>query len=63
MKSLAKTLVVLLTLGVVAQHASADEMPNVLFIAVDDLRDWVGHLDGNQQAKTPNLDRLAQRGV
>jgi len=37
--------------------------PNVLFIAVDDLRDWVGHLGGHPNAKTPNIDRLAKRGV
>lgn len=36
--------------------------PNVLFIAIDDLRDWVGFL-GNRQARTPNLDKLAERGV
>lgn len=37
--------------------------PNVLFIAVDDLNDWVGFLGGHPQIKTPNMDRLAQRGV
>jgi hypothetical protein len=37
--------------------------PNVLFIAVDDLRAWVGHLGGHPNAKTPNIDRLAKRGV
>jgi arylsulfatase A-like enzyme len=37
--------------------------PNVLFIAVDDLNDWVGCLDGHPQALTPNIDRLAERGV
>jgi choline-sulfatase len=37
--------------------------PNVLFIAIDDLNDWVGFLDGHPQAKTPNMDRLAERGV
>jgi arylsulfatase A-like enzyme len=37
--------------------------PNVLFIAVDDLNDWVGCLGGNPDAKTPNIDRLARRGV
>ena len=37
--------------------------PNVLFIAVDDLRDWVGHLGGHPNSKTPNIDRLAKRGV
>lgn len=37
--------------------------PNVLFIAVDDLNDWVGFLGGHPQARTPNMDRLARRGV
>lgn len=37
--------------------------PNVLFIAVDDLNDWIGCLGGHPDAKTPNLDRLAARGV
>ena len=37
--------------------------PNVLFIAVDDLNDWVGHLGGHPQARTPNIDRLAAQGV
>jgi choline-sulfatase len=37
--------------------------PNVLFIAIDDLNDWVGCLGGHPQAKTPNMDRLAARGT
>jgi arylsulfatase A-like enzyme len=37
--------------------------PNVLFIAVDDLNHWVGHLGRNPQARTPNIDRLARMGV
>jgi arylsulfatase A-like enzyme len=37
--------------------------PNVLFIAVDDLNHWVGYLGRNSQTVTPNLDRLAKRGV
>lgn len=36
---------------------------NVLFIAVDDLNHWVGYIGRNPQAKTPNIDRLAARGV
>jgi arylsulfatase A-like enzyme len=40
-----------------------DRPPNILFIAVDDLNDWVGHLAGHPQASTPNIDRLARRGV
>ena len=39
------------------------ERPNVLFIAVDDLNDWTGHLSGHPQARTPNIDRLVARGV
>ena len=34
--------------------------PNVLFIAVDDLNDWVGVFGGHPQAKTPNMDKLAK---
>ncbi|MCU0714582.1 MAG: sulfatase [Pirellula sp.] len=41
----------------------ASEKPDVLFIAVDDLNDWVGHLGGHPQAKTPNIDRLVARGM
>src|SRR5262245_53606959 len=35
---------------------------NVLLVISDDLRDSVGCY-GNAQAKTPNVDKLAQRGV
>lgn len=46
-------------------HAQHEEPkpPNVLFIAIDDLNDWVGCLGGNAQSITPNLDRLAASGV
>ena len=37
--------------------------PNYLFIAVDDLNDWVEPLAGHPQVKTPNIARLAKRGV
>jgi arylsulfatase A-like enzyme len=36
---------------------------NVLFIVVDDLNDWVGALGGHPRSHTPNIDRLAERGV
>lgn len=41
----------------------AAEQPNILFIAIDDLNDWVGCLGGHPQVKTPNMDRLAARGT
>jgi len=39
------------------------EKPNVLFIAMDDLNDWIGCMGGHPQAKTPNLNKLAAGGV
>ncbi|MBM3882301.1 MAG: sulfatase [Verrucomicrobia bacterium] len=42
---------------------AAQARPNVLFIAIDDLNDWVGCLGGHPQAQTPHLDRLAARGT
>jgi arylsulfatase A-like enzyme len=42
---------------------SGTKKPNVLFMAIDDLNDWIGCLGGNPDVKTPNLDRLAERGV
>jgi len=43
--------------------AASPSRPNVLLIAVDDLNHWVGYLGRNPQTKTPNIDRLAARGV
>lgn len=43
---------------------SAAKSPNVLFLAFDDLNDWIGCLGGYPGgAHTPNFDRLASRGV
>ncbi len=47
-------------LSVVAVTAMAK--PNILFIAVDDLRPSIGCY-GDELAVTPNIDRLAKRGV
>ncbi|MEZ6057688.1 MAG: sulfatase [Planctomycetaceae bacterium] len=45
-----------------AEAADDSQRPNVLFIAVDDLRPEL-KCYGSQQMLTPNLDRLAARGV
>ncbi len=42
--------------------ATAPTRPNVLFLSVDDMNDWVGAL-GCDWAETPNIDRLAERGT
>lgn len=47
----------------VACSAVGAERPNVLLLSIDDLNDWTGCLGGNSQAKTPNIDRLAERGT
>lgn len=46
-----------------ADPQKASTQPNVLFIAMDDLNDWIGCMDGHPQTITPNLDRLAASGV
>jgi arylsulfatase A-like enzyme len=43
--------------------AAEPKKPNVLFIAVDDLNHWVGYLGRNPQTSTPNIDKLAARGL
>jgi len=39
------------------------EHPNVLLIMIDDLNDYQGIFGGHPQAKTPNIDKLAQSGT
>ncbi|MBT3202110.1 MAG: sulfatase [Phycisphaerales bacterium] len=67
----------ILGVALIGVFAHAAEQPNVLLIAIDDLNDWIGcltdkdapadagHLtgQGHPQASTPNMDRLAKRGV
>ncbi len=48
--------------GLVQGQEVGRDRPNVLFIAVDDLRPTIGAY-GDPYAKTPNLDRLARSGV
>lgn len=66
MKPTWKHLLVLVALFVGPRLIAAPattKQPNVLFIAVDDLNAWVTHLGRNPQSRTPNIDRLAARGV
>lgn len=42
---------------------TAASRPNILFIAIDDLNDWLGCYQGHPQAQTPHIDALAARGV
>ncbi len=59
-----RRLITLTLVAVCAMSArAAAPRPNVVFIAIDDLNDWIGCLGGNPDVKTPNLDRLAARGM
>ncbi len=62
---LANSVLALITILPLGEPVSATDAkrPNVLFIAIDDLNAWVTHLGTHPQAKTPNIDRLAQRGM
>ena len=51
----------IISLGAIAQF---NNRPNVLFLSVDDMRDYVGFLGGYKgKVYTPNIDRLASMGV
>ena len=61
---LAACAVILLPAAVLrAADTPSPAKPNVLFIAIDDLNHWVGYLGRNKQTITPNIDKLAARGV
>ena len=48
-----------------AVHAESDtsQRPDIVFIIVDDLNDWIGCLGGHPDAKSPNIDALAEGGM
>jgi arylsulfatase A-like enzyme len=58
-------LVLLLTFVAIlrGQEPVVPARPDVLFVAVDDLNDWITLFDPAAPIATPNLQRLARRGV
>lgn len=52
----------ILAASLVILHSTCSAKPNVLFIAVDDMRPELGCY-GNKIIKTPNIDRIAARGI
>ncbi|WP_430814968.1 sulfatase [Carboxylicivirga sp. RSCT41] len=59
------SLLMLITASVTAfnKERAGEKAPNILFIAIDDMNDWTGFLGGHPQAITPNMDKLAAKGV
>ena len=57
----------LVVTGIVSTTATArteeKPHPDIVFIIVDDLNDWVGCLGGHPDAKSPNIDALAASGM
>lgn len=51
------------TMSPVFLNAQNEKPKNILFIAVDDLNDWVGFMKGHPNTRTPNMDRLAAMGM
>lgn len=62
-RSIRAIAVALLAIFLIEETCAEEPRSNVLLIAVDDLNDWVGCLGGHPQTNTPNIDRLAARGV
>ena len=62
MKSISRVLLVTLVLLGMSAPGLAAEPPNVLWIFVDDMSDWLGCY-GDELAETPNIDRLAAQGI
>ena len=40
-----------------------EKKPNVIFIVIDDMNDWISLLNSDSPIKTPNLERLAGKGM
>jgi uncharacterized sulfatase len=54
--------ITLFLFGIAVSYATAESRPNVLFIAIDDLRPEIGAYAVNR-AVTPNIDAFAKTGV
>jgi arylsulfatase A-like enzyme len=58
-----KSFALLFVIGLLCGSTQATARPNVLFISIDDLNDYISPLDNHPGVKTPNFDRLAKRSV
>ena len=62
--SIAKCLLMVAAIVATTATVQAEEkQPDIVFIIVDDLNDWLGCLGGHPDAKSPNIDALAASGM
>ena len=52
-----------ITTALTRKVMASQRQPNVLFIALDDLNDWIKLLSPSAPIQTPNIERLARRGT
>ncbi|MDP6524298.1 MAG: sulfatase [Kiritimatiellia bacterium] len=57
-----KKLIIILCIGALAGMSYAADRPNILWITCEDISPYLGCYDC-PEAQTPNLDRLAERGI
>ncbi len=64
-KSIVRCLLVVTVIVSTTATARTEDKPrpDIVFIIVDDLNDWVGCLGGHPAAKSPNIDALAASGM
>ncbi len=62
MKTRKFILIALATLFLTSCNQQIEE-PNVLFVSIDDLNDWIGCMGGHPQARTPALDTFSEDAV
>ena len=63
MSALFRSVLVSVIVFVSSALSLAGERPNVLFIAVDDLNDWIGCLGGHPDEQSPDIDARCVRTV
>ena len=63
MKLATPILCLFLTSTIGPLSTDGNDQPDVLFIAIDDMNDWTTLFDPDNPIKTPNMERLAARGV
>ena len=57
------SILIILLLGLICGSVTAEQRPNILFISIDDLNDYISPLDNHPGVQTPNFERLAKRSV